>query len=517
MFVTDVLASSMYRLTTLPRARAGILAVLLLLSTGRQALHGQSITARSPDVSLHGSVTYDNAQTYVEVPFTVPVGVTRLMVDFAYTERDKHTSIDLGILDSERFRGWSGGNKSGFTLSETDATPSYLPGPIRPGTWRLLLGIPNIERGVKSDYEAKIYFAHAGDPVAVSTFSSAPLRTGAAWYRGDFHMHDAHSDGSCLSQAGMNVPCPLYKTVETAAGRKLDFIAISDHNTISHYDAIRELQPYFDQMLLLSAREITTFYGHANVFGVTDFIDFRVGSKAVPDVNAMMKQVAAAHGLLSINHPGSPSGAACMGCGWTAPGTDYSQVTAIEAINGGSMEGGKDGKGSGIPFWQDKLSKGFRITAIGGSDNHEAVYPAFVRSAVGHPTTVVYAQNLSERAILEGVRAGHVFVDLEGTTDRVIEFSAKVGDREGAMGDILKAAAGEVVHFTLRMQNLQGAYPEVVHDEPDARRFGEGMTNFDYESDGKPHWFRVNVRSMDGKLLILGNPVYLNFAGVERR
>ena len=125
-------------------------------------------------------------------------------------------------------------HKASFTLSETDATPSYLPGPIRPGKWKLILGVPNIREGVRSEYTANVYFAHSTDLPAVSTFSGAPLRNTPAWYRGDLHMHDAHSDGSCLSESGRKVPCPLYKTVESAARRGLDFIAISDHNTISN-------------------------------------------------------------------------------------------------------------------------------------------------------------------------------------------------------------------------------------------------------------------------------------------
>jgi hypothetical protein len=479
--------------------------VLLLLFKPPPAVHAQK--ERAPDMTLHGSVTAADAQTYREVPFTVPAGISRITVDFSYTEHDKKTNIDLGVLDGERFRGWSGGNKNSFTISETDATPSYLPGSIRPGTWKLLLGIPNIEQGIKSDYEARIYFSHVGDQPAVSTFSRTPLRKGPAWYRGDFHMHDAHSDGSCLSQAGVNVPCPLYKTVEAAAGRKLDFIAISDHNATSHYNDERELQPYFDQLLLIPAREITTFHGHANIFGITDFVDFRLGSATVPDVNTISKQVNAYHGFISINHPGSPTGASCMGCGWNAPNTDYKGITAVEAINSGSM----DGPRSGIAFWQDKLNAGYRLAAIGGSDNHEAVYPAMVRSPVGHPATVVYADELSERAILDGVRAGHVFVDLEGSSDRGIEFSAKTSTESATMGDNLKASDGETIHFALKMLNLQGAYPEIVHDEPKTLMFGEEMTGFDFRSDGKRHWFRVNVRATDGRMLILGNPIYVNF------
>ncbi len=376
---------------------------------------------------MRGAITAANRQSYLELPFTVGKGVTRVSVEFSYTERDKHTSIDLGVFDSQRFRGWSGGNKSFFTLSETDATPSYLPGVIVPGQWHLLLGIPNIQDGVRSQYEAKIYFTHGGETPEVSTFSRAPLRNGPAWYRGDLHMHNAHSDGSCLSQSGQKVPCPLYKTVEAAAARKLDFIAITDHNTISQYNDMRELQPYFDQLLLIPGREITTFEGHANVFGTTEFIDFPASTSPVhvrSTINQMLQQVQQQHGLFSINHPGLPSGAACMGCGWSAPDTDYSRVTSIEALNGGSL----DGQYSGIPFWQDKLNEGFRLTGVGGSDNHDADYPPQRRSAVGHPTTVVFAENLSERAILDGIRAGHVFVDVEGSGSRVLEFTAHFGE-----------------------------------------------------------------------------------------
>lgn len=39
------------------------------------------------------------------------------------------------------------------------------------------------------------------------------------------------------------------------------------------------LQPYFDKLLLIPGREITTFQGHFNLFGATQFLDFRLGSK----------------------------------------------------------------------------------------------------------------------------------------------------------------------------------------------------------------------------------------------
>ena len=466
------------------------------------------------DLVLHRTVTYADRQTYIEVPFDVGEGVTRITVDCSYTEREKHTVIDLGMFDGERFRGWSGGNKSTFTISETDATPSYLPGSVRPGRWKLILGVPNIEQGVSSEFTAKIHFERKGDIAAVSTFSSEPLRTGDAWYRGDLHMHDAHSDGSCLSRSGHKIPCPLHKTVEAAASRGLDFIAISDHNTTSHFNVMRELQPYFDNLLLMPAREITTFQGHANVFGTTAFIDFRLTSPSVPDINTLLQNVREVHGMFSINHPGLPSGAACMGCGWSAPNTDFSKVDSIEIVNGGSVEGPY----SGISFWQEELSKGFRITGIAGSDNHNADLPPEARSAVGHPTTVVYAPELSERAILQGIRAGHVFVDVDGTRDRLIEFTARVGSQSAAMGDAMKAASGERVQFAVRTIGLAGSHVEIIQDgrvtdlsDTTPIKTADQTKEFTYQSDGAKHWLRVNVRSEAGNLLILGNPIYLNY------
>jgi hypothetical protein len=33
---------------------------------------------------------------------------------------------------------------------------------------------------------------------------------------------------------------------------------------------------------------------------------------------------------------------------------------------------------------------------------------------------------------------------------------------------------------------------------------------FNWNSDGKPHWIRIDVRDQRGRLLLMGNPVYLN-------
>src|SRR4029077_19825614 len=151
-----------------------------------------------PDLVLEGKVSGVQNKTYFEVPFDVPEGVHRITVDFSYTGKDHKTTLDLGIADPYRFRGNSGGNKSHFTISETDATPSYLPGAIPAGKWRLLISVPNILPAEESEYRAEVRF---DSKLEDGGFASAPLAVGARWYRGDLHMHTAHSDGSCASQS----------------------------------------------------------------------------------------------------------------------------------------------------------------------------------------------------------------------------------------------------------------------------------------------------------------------------
>jgi hypothetical protein len=472
-------------------------------------------------VVLTGVLTRADHETYKELGFDVPAGVSRITVSFDFTTRDQKTTIDLGLLDPDRFRGWSGGDKMRFSVGELDATPSYLPGPIVPGRWTLLLGVPNIRPGVVAAYTATIDFGRK-EATEVSAFSDEPLEVGARWYRGDLHMHTCHSDGTVATQGGARrAPGPVYRTVEAAAARGCDFIAITDHNAVSHHHAMRELQPHFDKLLLIPGVEITTFRGHAGVLGAVGAVEFRLESRHLPTVGDLQDAVARQHGLFAINHPALPSNEYCMGCGWTAQGTDFGRVDAIEVANGGAMQaqgGGADGIFSGVPYWEARLNEGWRITAIGGSDNHKPDGDPEAAPAVGSPTTVVWAQNLSERAVLDAIRAGRVFVDVEGVKGRGLALTATCEGAEAMMGGALAAPAGSTVTARVTANGLSGARLDVVLDGrhgaalADVEVYGdEAEFAFDLPGDGARHWVRVDARSADGeRTLVIGNPVYLN-------
>ncbi len=493
-------------------------AVVLCLLFGRTLQAQQLAPTAAPsftELTLEGTIQGSQNQSYVKVPFTVSAGATRVTITFQYTGKEQHTTLDLGMLDPSGLRCWSGGNKSMLTVGLSDATPSCLPGAIPTGTWNVLIGVPNIRATVESHYTIHVYLSFTGAVAAQPELLREPLRAGPAWYRGDLHMHTAHSDGQCPSQSGKMVPCPVYFTVDAAARRGLDFIAITDHNATSQYDAMRELQPYFDKLLLIPGREITTFQGHINFLGSTDFIDFRVDGTTVPDINTLLRSAASVGAITSINHPLSPSGENCLGCGFT-PSTpiDMHFLTGIEAVNAGNALHGI----SDLPFWNKQLNQGCRLTGIGGSDNHRPLQPLDQVGSIGSPTTVVYAASLSTPAILEGIRAGHVFIDLAGTKDRILEVTARSGGLLVQAGDSLNTTNGGAVQFEAHVFTAGGGKILWIEDghefkpptNPDIYSADQTVP-LPWTSDGQRHWFRAEVAAPDGKLWLIGNPIYINW------
>ncbi len=477
--------------------------LFLLLFACSLPLHAE---LQKPDVVLEGAVTVAQNHTHFFVPFTVPAGVHRISVDFSYDHRrEEKTVFNIGIHDPSGFRGQSGSNKDHITIGPGDATPSYITGTIPPGQWKFLISVSNIRPEVTSKYRVAIRF---NAPLEDSSFTLEPLETNLRWYRGDMHMHTGHSDGFCGSQNGKHVPCPLFLTAQTASNLGLDFIAISDHNSLAHYAEMRELQPYFDKMLLIPGREMTTFYGHFNAFGITQYVNYLVAEKNGRTVDEVMKDIRAMGGIASINHPMSPTGEACRGCGWTPPGTvDMSLFSGVEVINSGRVMDG---------FWDHQIAKGVRLTAIGGSDNHDATKAEDQRGALAHPTTVVQAKELSVEGILDGIRAGHVFIDVTGSRNKLMDVDASSPSGTAHMGDTLAIKSGAELKLHVHVvacanDQLRMLVDGKVAGDPLHVQGDDQALDIRWTSDGAKHWVRFVVMDPAGNTVLLGNPVYVNF------
>ncbi|MFT4861043.1 MAG: hypothetical protein ACI95C_000244 [Pseudohongiellaceae bacterium] len=478
------------------------LITLLLAFTATAAAAQSGCTDQNSRQRINGSVTRQDFETYVEVPFEVPLGTKQLSVSFDY-DRSNRTTIDLGLLDPNGFRGWSGGNKRQFTLSANSATASYSTGPIVPGTWHVLLGVPNIREGQTANFEIQVTLNCDIKPSSTAITSDR----GEDWYTGELHSHSGHSDGSCENTEDETILCPTFRNIETAANRELDFIAITDHNSVSQNTNNEILQSYFANTLLIPGREVTTFYGHANVFGTTEFIDFRLSSDQVNKADFLLDQVQKLSGLFSINHPGSPSGEDCMGCGWVLDDTDYSRVDAIEVVNAGFVDLPRGQ--AHIDFWHERLNAGFKITGIGGSDSHLANRATTLPSAIGNPSTWVFAKHLSVFDILEGIRSGNVFIEVMAGSGKITTFAINqqpMGS-EVEVSDSIKLQLSWRSEFDLIPRWIhQGNVISLVDEDPSSANFSGSL---DASSLQVPGWLRVDLLDSKGVTRVIGNPVYL--------
>jgi hypothetical protein len=320
--------------------------------------------------------------TWHYLPFEVPPGADALRVELDY---DASTAVlDLGCFGPAGFRGWSGGARRSFVIAAESATPGYRPGELEPGTWRAVIGLHRIPAaGVRYELSAessgRLVPDINNDPVPPLADRPArrelPAADGMSWLAGDLHAHTLHSDGVMTVQ----------ELARFAAGRGLDFLAVTDHNTVSHHAELPAAAAAHG-ITLLPGQEVTTERGHANVFGDVGWVDFR----EPPD--AWLAVTERDGGLLSVNHPygGQVS--------WTAP--MKRRPPLLEVWHWSWLD----------PHWTTPLAWWLAwhpaAIAVGGSDWHRPGSDA----PPGAPTTWVQSESTDPAAVLAGLAAGRVAI-----------------------------------------------------------------------------------------------------------
>lgn len=366
---------------------------------------------------------------YFYVPFEVPAGTTRIDVTLAYPKAED-CIVDLGAFDprdtgypaKEGFRGWSGGARDRYFIATDDATPGYVHGEIQPGTWNVILGLYKVpEAG--ADVTVTINLDASPRKLEPQPARTFPLRNAAGWYKGDLHCHTFHSDAR-------GAPELLHAAARQAG---LDFLAIADHNTTTQR---RYFHPQSSpDLVFVRGMEITTAEGHANVYGVDDWIDFRMTGPS--DAHVLEKLVHEKGGLLSINHDKPP-----IAWEYEMPRADCQEVwqSTWLAWNWIALE-----------RYQQRLASGMKISAIGGSDFHQPdrLMPEGPL-VLARPTTVFWLPELSEDAVLAAMKSGHGYVT-EGPSGPHLEIHAGDVPMGGAVADlasldvIVRGAAGDIL------------------------------------------------------------------------
>ena len=154
------------------------------------------------------------------------------------------------------------------------------------------------------------------------------------------------------------------------------------------------------------------------------------------------------------------------------------------------------------------LNNGQHITAIGGSDDHHA-------AAIGIPATVIYMKELSVQGLIDGVRSGRVYIDIEGNKDRFLDLSATNGENKVYMGGVLKTKPADTINLTTYVRGVSGGTVEFIIDGKIESNLNRAISSekeeirVRWDADDSRHSIYVRVRDKDKRLVLIGNPVYI--------
>ncbi|MGD0004752.1 MAG: hypothetical protein ABSE06_11055, partial [Anaerolineaceae bacterium] len=170
-------------------------------------------------LTLQLFIEHDKAGTYFTLPFSMPSDTASLSLTYRYERqheskvrvahgrfaaRQEVNIIDLGLIAPDGVQvGASGSDKSEIYIDETHATPGYVPCPLVPGEWQIIVGAYKVaDEGVSVSYEL--------------TFTPKQRQL----LKGDLHAHTLASDGVLTAE----------ELAWHARRHGLDFLAITDHN-----------------------------------------------------------------------------------------------------------------------------------------------------------------------------------------------------------------------------------------------------------------------------------------------
>lgn len=324
----------------------------------------------------------------------------------------------------------------------------------------------------------------------------------AGWYRGDFHTHTNFSDGYYSPR----------DLVEVAQSEGLDFIAITDHNTVDAFSKFDEVS----DILVIPGLELTMKEGHYNVFGLEGAFDWLPDVCVWPgylshpsgpyDTPTQLMQHLAKQGLLnSINHP------LLSPWDWLDYDTDLRYVHCLEIFNDPVWSDNDWANPQAVAMWTQWLNAGYRITAIGGTDYHTPqLKPGYkAPQRLGLASTYVYADELSGAAILAGVHQRRVYVTLGPKVifqaclkGKTYEIGADLGEVDGAL-----EFNGTVSHHSsVQLQLIKNGHVAARMALDD----GNGALQYiDKSASTDSAWYRLDVLDEQAQIVAVTNPIYV--------
>ena len=349
--------------------------------------------------------------------------------------------------------------------------------------------------------------------------------SGGEWLAGDLHCHTIYSHDVWAPTGDDNTGEDEFYTygwtateqITNAEVRGLDFLAVTDHDD-ARWLSDGTFGDYAGLVTLVPGYEHSLRRGHAGCLGVMQ--TFEVDTSDEAGARALRDAVRAEGGIFILNHPfyknHPETGADGIPAWGYSPATVVPDSVEVWNISWPFRRPVFQGFATSenylsLPWWDAEFGgRGLRVPATGGSDNHWRSTAA--AQGVGQPTTWVYAEERTWRAVLDGIVAGRTFVSAEppllGGAQVFLE--AERGTDRWMVGDAVPASSGEVT-VSARVQGPGGLLRFVIDGEagPLVPVAGAGQTATVLVDAGSHTRVRAELLADQGWWMIaLTSPIY---------
>ena len=322
------------------------------------------------------------------------------------------------------------------------------------------------------------------------------------------------------ARRGKSVPCPVFVTAEAAMRRGLDFIAITDHNTCHNMTRFENCNPTSTRCFLFQDARLRHSGGMRHAFGITNLSTIALARPACLTSTPWPGKFDRFGGMISINHPNDAKRRRLSRLRMALnPPADLRLFSAIEAMNGGALRGPY----SGISYWEKQLEEGYRIPAIGGSDNHHGDWPFDHARLCRHSND----RRLCTKPIGAGDSRWYSFRPCVYRSDRLPQshaghdcFDAREADCHD--GRYIAGAFRLCSSVTVHVVGCSGWTLKMLDNDHENSALSSQLVSQDdatlhltWPSDGKQHWLLPRVETPQGELEVLGNPIYVNYFGKD--
>ena len=448
------------------------------------------------NITIEQTLTTADQHRHIPHKIEIPEGTTLIRIDFVakpeYSSgQELRNELSMSLFDPNGPRGihyWITDGKGTLTLSAGYTSPGFYSGPIPAGTWTLFVHTYRILAPDPVTYRLDITLTSETITDEAPVFAKKQeIKRGPGWYRGDLHSHTIHSDGS------WDVP----DLVAFAREHGLDFIALTDHNTVAglpHHDSLTD-----DTILTMGGFELTTFYGHALALGKRHMYGWRLGTEQGVTMQQVAQKVLDGGGLFVIAHPMAPGDPECSGCHWEYEDMRPGNAPAVEIWNGWWGKYNEEG----LQAYYSWLNAGHRLVATAGTDIHGLPESARGRHA---GFNVVFSEELSETAILDAISRGHLYIsagpEVLLTAETVSGHSAMVGDAIPDSAMMLKV----VWQNASEDDTLRLIVDGKVKEQISVGSSGEHTWSF---ASGELKWINVELRDANNDMRVVTNPIFV--------